>query len=343
MMMVGGGVAGVMLMVAMVWGGYKLFFGPSGLGDEVQYLPSNCQTVISLRPEQILSNDAFKELKKELVADDKDPELEMEKLAGIPLSNMQQVVIGIAATDSSQPEVVFVIKTLKPVTADDIAKTKKVGITPQETKVRNISVYEVFGMAWCLPDTKVVLFGKSDTLKKVLERNKAAELSEGLRATFKYVDFSKSIAVAMDSKELYAKVKEASKKNGMDLDQVFDKVGIANPMGDIDGGTYQIEFGKDIKVQSVTICKDAKTAEDMKVIGDGMATLLKRVFPKYGADSFETWESSVSGARVHSSMTIKTESVLKLVRAIKDLGKSSNSTFQQVGQQLDGQNGSPRR
>jgi hypothetical protein len=253
---------------------------------------------------------------------------------------MQQVVLGMAATaDSSQPEMVCVIKTIKPVSADDI-KSKKMGMTPQETKVRDITVYEVMGIAWCLPESKLVVIAKSDTLKKVLERNKAAEVSEGLRAALKYADFSKAVTMAMDSKEMYAKINDANKKNGMDLDKVFDKIGIANPMSDIDGGAYQIDVGKDIKVQSVMICKDAKTAEDMKKISDGMATFFKRLFPKYGADSFETWESSVSGARLNASMTIKTESILKLVRAIKEnMGQPANQTFQRVGQELGGPNG----
>jgi len=343
LIMGGAGVFGLIMMGAMVWGGYKLFFGPSGLGDEVYYLPNNCQTVVSLRPEQILNSDAYKDIKKEVTAgkeSSSDPEKDLEQLTGLSLGNMQQVVLGMAATaESSQPEMVCVIKTIKPVSADDI-KSKKMGMTPQETKVRDITVYEVMGIAWCLPESKLVVIAKSDTLKKVLERNKAAEVSEGLRAALKYADFSKAVTMAMDSKEMYAKINDANKKNGMDLDKVFDKIGIANPMSDIDGGAYQIDVGKDIKVQSVMICKDAKTAEDMKKISDGMATFFKRLFPKYGADSFETWESSVSGARLNASMTIKTESILKLVRAIKEnIGQPANQTFQRVGQELGGPNG----
>jgi hypothetical protein len=339
MLIIGGaGVLGLMLMVAMVWGGYKLFFGPSGLGDEILYLPNNCQTVVSVRPEQILNSDTYKDIKKEL-ASDSDPEKNLEQLSGISLSNMQQVVIGMAATaDGGQPDVVFVVKTVKPVSADDI-KGKKMGMTPQETKVRDITVYEVLGISWCLPESKLVVIGKSDTLKKILERNKSAELSEGLRAALKYADFSKSITMAVDSKEMYAKMNEANKKNGIDLDKVFDKIGIANPMGDIDGGAYQIDVGKDIKFQSVMLCKDAKTAEDMRKISDGLATFLKRLFPKYGADSLETWESSVSGSRLTSSMTVKTDSIVKLIRAIKEnIGKPANQTFQTVGQELGGPN-----
>jgi hypothetical protein len=344
LVMSGAGVLGLVLMVAVVWGGYKLIFGPSGLGDEVKYLPDHCQTIVSVRPDQILGSDAYKDIKREIAAADKsssDWEKDVEEATGIAPSNVQQVVIGVAATDSSVPDAIFIVKTNQPVAVDDI-KSKKKGITPQETKVRDITVYDVYGTGWCVPETKRVVFGKAETLKKILERNKSAELSDGLRIALKYADFSKAVTMAMDSKEMYAKLKEANKKNGMDLDQVFDKIGIANPMGDIDGGAYQIDVGKDIKIQSVMLCKDAKTAEDMKVISDGFATFFKRLFPKYGADSFETWESSVSGARVHSSMTVKTESVLKLIRAVKDgVGKPANQRFERVGQQLGGPNGQP--
>src|SRR5271166_3138580 len=57
----GAGLLGVVLLGAVVWGGYKLFFGSSGLGDEVKYLPSNSQMVVSLRPEQMLDSAAWKD------------------------------------------------------------------------------------------------------------------------------------------------------------------------------------------------------------------------------------------------------------------------------------------
>lgn len=326
LIMGGAGVLGVVLLGAVVWGGYKLFFGGSGLGDEVKYLPNNCQMIVAVRPEPILNSDAYKNIKKEVPT--WEPEKDIEQLAGIPVSNMQQVIIGVSAGADNNQDAVFVIKTVKTVSADDI-KSKKTGITPQETKVRDITLYEVFGQAWCLPDSKTVLIGKGDTLKKVLERDKPAELSDGLRGALKDADFSKSLTMAMDSKEMYAKMK----KSGVDFEKAWEKIGIANPMGDIDGGAYQVDVGKDIKFQSVMLCKDSKTAEDIKKISDGMAAFLKRLLPKY--DSFETWESSVSGARVHGSMTIKTESVVKFIRAINDMRKS----FQPVGQPLGGPGG----
>jgi hypothetical protein len=332
LMFAGAGVLGVVLLVAVVWGGYKLFFGGSGLGDEVIYLPNNCQTVVSLRPEQLLDSSAWKDIKKEL-PDMPDPEKNLEQLAGIAPSNIQQVVIGASVAADGNNDVVFVVKTVKSITADDI-KSKKGGLSPQETKVGSYIMYDSFPSAYCVVDSKVVVFAKSDTLKRVLERNKAAELTEGLRVALKNVDFSKSVVAAMDMKDMYAKGKEASKKSGMDLDKIWDQIGIANPMGDVDGAAYEIDVGKDIKLKSVLLCKDSKTAEDMKKISDGMFTFLKRMFPKYGADTLETWESSTSGSKMTGSMTVKTESILKAIKGFKEMGKSASGTFQKVGNEI---------
>lgn len=334
------GVFGVVMLGAVVWGGYRLLFGGSGLGAEVRYLPDNTQAVVSLRPEQVLNSDAYKELKKEIMADQRssssDPEKEFEQVSGLPLNNMQQVVVGFSAGGNS--EGIIVVKTVKPVTADEI-KSKRGG-SPPETKVGNYSVYEAFPMAWCVAEPKIVVFGKLDQLKKVLERNKDAELSAGLKTALKHADFSKSAVMAVDVKEVYAKTKEESKKQGVDFDKMIDQIGIANPMGDIDAMTYSLDVGKDIKYQSVSLCKDSKTAEDMKVMSDGLAVFLRRLFPKYGGDSFDTWESSTSGSKMTASMTLKTESIVKFIKAIKDLGKSANQTFTTVGQQL-GEPGRP--
>lgn len=331
LMLLGTGLLGVIVLAAVGWAGYKFLFGPSGLGDEVRYLPDNCQMVASLRPEQILNSDAVKEIKKEIPG---DPEKDVEKFTGLALSNMRQVVIGMSTRSDGSNDSVMVIKTIKPVSADEI-KAKQPGGTPQESKVGAVTIYETLFVSWCHPDnqTIVIAVGKSDALKKVLERNKAAELSDGLREALKHADFSKSITLAVDSKEMYTRTKEANKSKGVDFDKMLDQFGIANPMGDIDGGAYQLDFAKDIKLQVVLLCKDAKTSEDMRKIGDGFAVFFKRMFPKFGTDSFETWESSVSGNRLQVGMTIKTESVAKMAAGIEDLfGKQANQQFKPVGQ-----------
>ena len=49
--------------------------------------------------------------------------------------------------------------------------------------------------------------------------------------------------LAMDVKEVYAKTKEESKKQGVDFDKMLDQVGIANPMGDIDAMVAGLDRG----------------------------------------------------------------------------------------------------
>ncbi len=326
LMTTAGGIAAFVLLGAMVWGGYKLVFGPSGLGDEVRYFPDNTQLVASIRPEQIQNSEVFKALRKEL-PDKAEPEKDIEQATGIPVHNMQQVVLGFAAAPDNQHEYVVVVKTVKAVTADEL-KGKKTS-SPQETKVQGVSLYDHYGFGWCLPDSRTVVISKTETLRKVLERNRSAQLSDGLRAALKYADFSRSAAMATDSKETYSRLKDTNKKSGIDFEKMLEQVGIANPMGDIEAAAYQVDVAKDIRVQSVLLCKDAKTAEDMKKISDGMAVFLRRLFPKYGADSLETWESSVSSNRLHSSVTVKTDSILKGIQGIKEvIGKKASALNQ---------------
>jgi len=327
----GAGLLGVVLLGTVVWGGYKLFLGGSGLGDEVYYLPNNCQLIVSLRPQQMVESAAWKDVRKEIVEGSKDPEKDLEQLTGFSISNVQQLVLGVAmGADSNNPDVVFVVKTVNPVTAEEM-KSKKGGGSIQETKVGNYTIYESMPAAFCVVESKLVVVGKLDTLKKIFERNKAAELGDGLRAAIKNVDFSKSIAAALDMKESYAKLQDSSKKNGLDMDKVLEQAGITNPMGDIEGAAYEVDMGKDIKMKSVLLCKDSKTAEDMKKISDGMTTFLRRMFSQWGADTFDTWESSVSGSRMTGTMTLKTESIIKGINKVKDIGKRASGSFQKVG------------
>ena len=59
--------------------------------------------------------------------------------------------------------------------------------------------------AFCVAESKVVLIGELESIRKVLKRDGKPNFSEGMKAAIKQADFSKTIAVAINVKEVLPK------------------------------------------------------------------------------------------------------------------------------------------
>jgi len=135
-------VLGVGAVVAVGgWFLYSLVFGPSSLGsDDLKYLPDNCHTVASFRPDEYLESSIAKELKKTLeVKDEQDLDTQLEESLGIRGKDISQIVFAEALVTITKKDVeenktnpteeqvliVHLNKNKDKVDGKDLAKAKK--------------------------------------------------------------------------------------------------------------------------------------------------------------------------------------------------------------------------
>jgi len=287
-----------------------------------------------VRLEQVLSSKAFEELKKELPDDKKDPDKDFERLLGVPASSISQLIVG-GTFVSGNEEFLIVAKTHKAIVAGDIVQTKKNAKYDEET-VGNYTLYKGTFDQFCVVDSKTVVFAvfqKPDTLKKVLERDQKADLSEAMQAALKHTDFSRTAAVAVNFKEIRSKFKPGG---------MFGMAGSFMPsptemvdVDDVDGFSLSAQVGSDIKITATAVCKDSDSAADVRKLADGVVVMAKKikVVPKELQDILATWDSSSSGAKMTGSLTIKVEPVIKIT---KEAGKPASASFKKVGTAING-------
>ncbi|MBY0528311.1 MAG: zinc-ribbon domain-containing protein [Gemmataceae bacterium] len=309
------------LAVAVGGGLWYFVFSASGPGDEIKYLPNNCQLIGAVRVEQLIASDAYKDIKGALPDREKDWEKDFEKEMGVPVSSIQHVMFG-GTLGAGAPDFVMVIRTNKDITASDIIANRK-NASFKEDKVGNYTVHEGFSDAFCLPEKRIVVLAKSkESLKKILERDKKPELSEGLRNAMKHADFSKTVAIAVNFKDIKNKLEEFVPGGKRTLDDV--------DLDDIEGVALEAKVGKDIAVTNVALCKDEKSAEDVRKLADGMLVIYKKIKSVPGSKEFreilDTWQASVSKSKVSGTMTVKTELVVKMMKAAQEKSKGTVTT-----------------
>jgi predicted Zn finger-like uncharacterized protein len=328
-------------VVAAVGGGlvYYLVMGPTGpSGDDLRYLPNNCQAVLSLRPEQILASKAFQDVKKEMPnGSDKDLEKSMEKEMGIPMANITSLVIG--GRFDGEADLAGIVHTNKAVTAADLLSNMKDAKFTEE-KVGNYTMHKknvTYGSkdCFCVVDSNLVVFcNNPDTLKKILERDKKAEMSEGMQAALNQIDTSKTLALAVNVKDALAKRK--SQGSGMGMMAMMDPTQMVD-FDDVEGLAVNMNIGNDIQVTATAVCKDKASAEDVRKLADGLIVIFKKVkaVPKDVQEMFATWDTASSGSKMTIKMTVKVEPMIKLA---KESARPRTMTFQKVGSALSGPN-----
>ena len=163
--------------------------------------------------------------------------------------------------------------------------------------------------AYCRIDDRTVAAGEVAALQKVLERNGPAKLSDELTAAMSEVDFSKSVAAAMSTKN-FANLAGGARAGPINL---------ASMPGGADatrGAALQADIGNDIQLKVVALYKDAATADQMKKMAEGGVAAMKTQaaqMPPVAAKILNTVEFSASGAILRATATIDSDAVGMLV------------------------------
>jgi hypothetical protein len=232
-----------------VWG--RGLFGPR-LTTEMKYLPDNCVMVSTVRIDQMRKTRLYEAQKakfKGLSGAGNLHGLKEEDVERVTTSNQ---TIGQGG--------VSIITTIKAVKAEEVkagmeAPLKNLGGVGlkrgfAEEKVGSYVLYKLdaglMARAFCVPESKIVLVGAADELRKILQRDKKPEFSEGFQRAWSDADFSATWVV------------------------IIATITGGKPGGDkMAGGAQlpaatltQLDYGTTVKVIIVSYYKDADDAEE---------------------------------------------------------------------------------
>jgi hypothetical protein len=314
----GGGLLAAGVCGGAVW--YFFFSGPA-IKEEMTYFPNNTQVVVSVRVDQVRDSKLYKDLKADLgaIAMEKGSEA-LEGFIGIPVDNIDRVVVAGPANSGPNNDVVAVVRTNKPVKAADIIATiqkRTPNLDYIETKVAGKSVYEPRprgggisspnAEGFCVVDSKLVVFGKVDTLKSVLNRGKAPELSDRMNSLLKSADFSKAVTLVAQS--------DTAKGVGSGFGDLFGPAGLPGGKNQVEAesavGTLAVD--KDLTLKLTLTFKDSKAAADAKTKIESDIADMKRTALTDAPDLL-TAKVTASGNTVNVEMTIKGTELSKQLR-----------------------------
>ena len=263
----------------------------------------------------------------------------IEKGFGIPLTDIDRMTFAMSVMDE---EPIMIIRTKKTVKGPDIK-----GNIPgsfKETKINDLTIYEnenEYVRSFCVAESDLVVYGKFKTLKTVIERGKKPELSEAMQTALKKADFSKTMAMAVNVKELVAKLSEKKDPDpkqpaGNPLGEMFAPLGKNAPSDaqvekygkKIESISYSLDSKSDLTLNLQITCKDSVTAEDARKLIDASLVIVKLVgegvdeFPKeILEDLTSNMKVSSSGSTATATGTIKGPPIVAFIKKMNDKGK----------------------
>jgi hypothetical protein len=313
-------VAGVAVVIVLLgWSAYALL--GSGAPAGMAWMPDNCRMLMSVRVAELYNSSAWNEVKKEF------PEVEKEVQKAISEgelgpADITQMLIGFA--DVAKEEGVITFETKKNV---DITKfhTKGFGTKPKESKVGSYTVLEDSKMAVCKIHDRMVLMGNPATVKAVLQRDKKPKLPEALQNAMKDADLSQGMSIIVDIKSFAndPMIGGAAKQQNIDI-------------GAVESAVINVAVSSDIRVNSITVCKDAKTADEYRKMAEGGLIMLKKIagdqMPKEVVEIIDGVKINQKDNRLLADLTIKVAPILKAAKPF--VGMQAQQQFQQVGQEI---------
>lgn len=238
---------------------------------DTKFFPANTEIVLSVRVDEIMSSEVFKQIKQEFP--DLEKMLESDGLGeemGLSLEDVSHVVVAANVT-AGNPEGVGIVKLKKPTTAESLLAKLKQPSKPQQSSVGRHTMYGRRDTGFCLVDGDTLLVGPDKFVREILQHDKTPELSEVMKALLKQVDFSKTVAAGVTLKGVSPQIAGAMGKNaGIDPNMIeqFRK--------SIDGLVLQVGLAADVEMSATVICPDAKQAGELSTQLTQVLTPLKQ-------------------------------------------------------------------
>jgi len=325
-------VAAAFIVVGLVGGGIGYALLATGSPAAMNFMPDNCQVLVSVRAADFAKSGVWAIVTKEY-PDAAKKITETMKDAPFQLEDVTQVLVGVG--DTTAKEAVVAIEFKKAVKLDDIiAFMNKQSGQNKELKESKVGKYTIKGDdegAVCQVNTTLIVGGTPAALKAVLERDKKPTFSVGMQRALADADLTQTFAMAMNFKDLAKNpmVGGSAKAGGVNVESM-------------ETGAVNINVAADIKINSVSVCKDAQTAEENKTMAMGGIIAVKRMagdqLPKEILEILNGIKIEQKDNRLTANVQFKIEPILDLVKKFggMNFGVSSKQTFTTVGQQIGG-------
>lgn len=272
----------------------------SGLGDDLRFMPDDANLVFTIDVKSLLASGVGRRFKEQL------PDLkQLAKNSKVKPEDIERMTMGGRATNE---QFCVVIHFTKPIAVEDVLP----GETTKST-VGSHTMYVQAASAATQIDPQSVLIGTVKEVRQVLERNAPPRIPAALEAAMTEADFSKPLAIAVDTSGVA---------------QLVAGQGMANPMGatlqQIRGFSAYAQVGDDIRLYAAAVCKDSAAAENVRKEIEGLKAMVASVKPAAPAgqnaaamNMMNSLSVSTSGATLRASLTIDADTLAGPIMAAR--------------------------
>jgi hypothetical protein len=223
---------------------------------------------------------------------------EMEKNTGLTPADIEQFVIG-GTLGKTERTAVFMVRTRKALDLKDMLGKMpawKGQIT--EVKIGNYTTYQKPTPtssdtgAVCAVDSRLFVLGSAAMLKAVLERDQKPEIPPGMQAALNAADFSKSVVVAVNVKDIPNK------------QAAFQEIPEVAPFVDtVDAAVVEVDVTSAVQIQAAIVFNDGSKAYEARNKIDG---LLARFKPQLAALAGTEARDALAVSSLGNKVTVST-------------------------------------
>ena len=282
--------------------------GKAGAGSDLKYLPDDPDFIVTADINGMASSGAGQKVKVKLQDFVTALNKTVPKDANFKPEDIGRFTIGVRPM---QQQFAGVVHLNRPMSDQEFRDLQQKGTG---TNAGDFQAVLKDNVLICKIDDHTFVAGDEPTMRKVIQRNAPANVSDELTAAMAEVDFSQSFAFAASLKNL-ANVRGPGR-------MPMGPMGMPG-MDRIRGGALQADIGNDIRLKGVLLCKDSATADQFKAMADAGISMAKMQagnpqMPPQMAKTvkiLDTLEISSSGGMLRASLTLDVDTLLDMMPA----------------------------
>lgn len=301
-------VAALLLLMGGAFGAWMMLSGKAGAGSDLKYLPDDPDFIVTADVNGMISSGAGQKVKAKLQDFVTALNKTVPKDSNFKPEDIGRFTIGVRPMQQQFCGVVHLNRS---------ASDQEFRDAQQKGTGTNVGSYQAVlnnNVLVCRIDDRTFVAGDEPTLRKVIQRNAPANISDELTAAMAEVDFSQSFAIA-------ASLKNLANLGGRGR-MPMGPMGMPG-MDRIQGGALQADVGNDIRLKGVLLCKDAATADQFKAMADAGMSMAKMQagnpqMPPQVAKTMkilDTLEITSSGGMLRASLTLDVNTLLDMMPA----------------------------
>lgn len=312
----------IVLGLSVVGGGaffaWKLV-GANVLHDPLMFLPNNCQMLAAVKLKDVEDSPLIQKLKQANPQVNQQLDQSTKGFGALAKAGIEQLYI---ATDSftSQESVVAILRTRDGVPVVELkASLNEPGLGPvTDTTVGSYTIHEQGSKAYCVADSRTVLFGSRQILRQVLERNRKPDIPASLQQVMDLTDFNKQVAFAgcVPANAPTAAAAPAGVP-GFSL----NPFGGGSQMGEgVTGFAGSLAVASDLQLQLTVVCKDSQTATNFKTQIDGLLALMQGLPGAPPDNPLKSLQLTIDGNNLKGELSLTGDQLTQAAKTMAPTG-----------------------